>query len=95
MGSDEAGAASALRGLGSEPCGARSVYEYCGPPSRAHQMARCMALLWGLDPRGPDASARACSDRIGRLGSRYRARQRVAAKPARRRFSSKPASASS
>ena len=85
MGSYEAGAASALRGLGSEPCGASCGYDDCGRPSRAPPMAR-MALLWGLNPRGPDVSVQACRDRIAQLGSRYRARQRVAAKPARLRF---------
>ena len=54
MGSYEAGAASALTRLGSEPCGARYVYDNCGPASRALPMAP-MALLWGLNPRGPDA----------------------------------------
>ena len=54
MGSDEAGAASALTRLGSEPCGARYVYDNCGPASRALPMAP-MGLLWGLNPRGPDA----------------------------------------
>ena len=39
MGSDEAGAASALRGLGSEPCGASRVYDNRGLPSRAPPMA--------------------------------------------------------
>ena len=44
MGSDEAGAASALRGLGSEPCGASRGYDSCGLPSRAPPMARMAAL---------------------------------------------------
>ena len=49
MGSDEAGAASALRRLGSEPCGARCVCDDCGLPSRAPPMAR-MAALRRLNP---------------------------------------------
>ena len=49
MGSDEAGAASAIRGLGSEPCGARCVCDDCGLPSRAPPMAR-MAALRRLNP---------------------------------------------
>ena len=56
MGSDEAGAASALQGLGSEPCGASCVCDDCGLPSRAPPMAR-MAALRRLNPGGPDASA--------------------------------------
>ena len=44
MGSDEAGAASALTRLGSEPCGARCVCDDCGLPSRAPPMARMAAL---------------------------------------------------
>ena len=59
MGSDEAGAASAIRGQGSEPCGASREYDNRGRPSRAPPMAR-MALLWGLNPRGPAVSAQAC-----------------------------------
>ena len=51
MGSDEAGAASALTRLGSEPCGARCVCDDCGLPSRAPPMAR-MAALRRLNP-GP------------------------------------------
>ena len=56
MGSDEAGAASALRGLGSEPCG--SVYDHCGLPSRAAlpNWQRCDRL----NPDAPDANAQAC-----------------------------------
>ena len=43
MGSDEAGAASAIGGLGSEPCGASRVYDNCGLPSRALPMAGSVA----------------------------------------------------
>ena len=93
MGSDEAGAASAIRGLGSEPCGASRGYEDCGLPSRAHKMAR-MAALRRLNP------GRARCECPGVLGPHrtarepIRARQGVAVKPAlrerRRRFLSKP-----
>ena len=50
MGSDEAGAASAMTRLGSEPCGTSSAYDNCGLPSRAPPMAR-MALRCGAEPR--------------------------------------------
>ena len=50
MGSDEAGAASAIRGLGSEPCGERCVCDDCGLPSRAPPMARMAALRRLAEP---------------------------------------------
>ena len=86
MGSYEAGAASAIRGLGSEPWGASRGYDNCGLPSRAPPMARMVALR--LNQRGRDASVQACEGRIGRSRSRrYRARQTWSRwKPARLRF---------
>ena len=59
MGSDEAEAASALKWLGREPCGASRGYDDCGLASRALPIA-LMALLRQLNEGGPDASAQAC-----------------------------------
>ena len=48
MGSDEAGAASALTRLGSEPCGASRGYDSCGLPSRAPN--RFDGVVVGAEP---------------------------------------------
>ena len=48
MGSDEAGAASAISGLGSEPCGASRGYDSCGLPSRAPN--RFDGVVVGAEP---------------------------------------------
>ena len=77
MGSYEAGAASALRGLGTEPCGASCGYDDCGRPSVAcTPNGADGSVAQELNPQPPNASP-GVEDRIARLGSRYRARQGV------------------
>ena len=70
MGSCEAGAASALTRLGSEPCRAIRVYDNCGLPSRAPPMAR-MALRCGAEPRAVRSSC------PGVLGPHHTAREPI------------------
>ena len=74
MGSYEAGAASALRGLGSEPCGASRVYDDCGLPSRAHPMALDGVVATGCARAVPMRVPGACRHRIGRRLARARRR---------------------
>ena len=59
MGSDEAGQLLRSEGWGASRA-ARAVGMTAADRRRVRSQWRLMALLWGLNPRGPDASAQAC-----------------------------------